>query len=80
VIDNNDVTNMLAEGEGVDYPTSLAIDEWTGDIIIGSATKVGGYVSETTNGYFNLYSSDGKKLLKGETGIDPFDILFRPVK
>lgn len=80
VVDNNLVSDLLEPGEGVDFPKSLAVDDVTGDIIIGSATMVNGYESKTANGYFKLYSSKGKFILKGETGIDPFDILFLPKK
>ncbi|MDE6224620.1 MAG: hypothetical protein K2M25_00600 [Muribaculaceae bacterium] len=80
VVDPNDVTDMIDPEDGVEYPTSLTLDNETGNIIIGSAVVKDGVVSNTSNGYVNVYSKEGKKLVSGETGIDPFDILVLPKK
>ncbi|MDE5858603.1 MAG: hypothetical protein K2H32_09655 [Muribaculaceae bacterium] len=79
MIDNSDDNyDFIEKGEGVDYPSALAVDRMTGNIIIGSATMDGQYPSWSKNGYYKMFTSDGKKVLRGETGIDPAVAIFVP--
>lgn len=74
-----DSYSFIEEGEGVDYPSALGIDPVSGNIVIGSATMDGQYPSWAINGYYKMYSgTDGKKLMEGETGIDPYIVTFLP--
>lgn len=61
---------------GLDYPSDLAVDPVSGNIIVTSYIMDGMYPSYVADGYANLYSADGALLKKFNIGAGTPAIFF----
>lgn len=69
-------TSFVAAGQEVDSPNAIAVEPISGNVVVASASLENGWASYSINGYFYIYSPDGNKIEEGETGIDPYAIVF----
>ena len=76
VNNSSNPTSFVAAGEEVDSPNAIAVEPVSGNVFVASVRLENGWPSYTTDGYYCIYSPDGQKLDEGETGIDPYAIVF----